>query len=166
MTDVPITVNAAVPEDPHKTLRQRLEVTREEYCWQCHQKMNPLGMPFEAYTDFGRFRVAEGLGHPGALAKPKKTLPLETTGELIDSGDDSIDGAVSNVRELMDRLASSKRVRQSFVRHAFRFWMGRNEMASDSPTLIDVDKAYADNEGSFRSLVIALLTSDSFVYRK
>ena len=54
--DVPITVNAQVPEDPHKTLRDRLTVTREEYCWNCHQRMEPLGLPFEACTDFGRFR--------------------------------------------------------------------------------------------------------------
>ncbi|NNE93413.1 MAG: DUF1588 domain-containing protein, partial [Verrucomicrobiales bacterium] len=55
--EVPIEVDAQVPEDPKKTLRQRLEATREEYCWNCHRKMNPLGLPFEAYDDFGMFRT-------------------------------------------------------------------------------------------------------------
>ena len=164
--DVPITVNAAVPEDPHKTLRQRLQVTREEYCWKCHQKMNPLGMPFEAYNDFGQFRDEEGLGHTKALQKPKKTAALVTTGEIINSGDPGIDGPVANVAELMEKLAGSDRVRQSFVRHTFRYWMGRNERLADSPTLMAADRAYKENGGSLKSLVISLLTSDSFLYRK
>ena len=43
--EVPIEVDAQVPEDDEKTLRQRLEATRKEYCWKCHRKMNPLGLP-------------------------------------------------------------------------------------------------------------------------
>jgi hypothetical protein len=39
-------------------------------------------------------------------------------------------------------------------------------MLSDSSTLIAADKAYVDSDGSFRALVISLLTSDSFIYRK
>ncbi len=164
--DVPITVDASVPEDPHKTLRERLTKTRETYCWQCHQKMDPLGLPFEAYDDFGQFRTAEGLGPTQRLRKPKNSAPVVTTGQIIKSGEASLDGEVQDVHELMHRLADSPRVRQSFVRHAFRYWMGRNEMLSDSPTLMAADKAYVDGGGSFKALVVSLLTSDSFLYRK
>ena len=44
--------------------------------------------------------------------------------------------------------------------------MGRNELLSDSQTLIDAETAYAKNGGSFKSVIISLLTSDSFIYRK
>jgi hypothetical protein len=44
--------------------------------------------------------------------------------------------------------------------------MGRNEMLSDSKTLIAMDKAYVKSEGSFKELLVSLLTSDSFLYRK
>ncbi|MEE2934950.1 MAG: DUF1588 domain-containing protein [Planctomycetota bacterium] len=48
MVDSPITVDAQVPEDPHKTFRQRLEgVTSKTACWKCHKQMNPSGLPFE-----------------------------------------------------------------------------------------------------------------------
>lgn len=164
--DVPITVDASVPEDPHKTLRQRLEKSRDAYCWKCHRKMDPLGLPFEAYDDFGQFCTEEVLGHTQSLRKPTSTAPVVTTGQIINSGDPSIAGDVKDADELMHRLANSPRVRQSFVRHAFRYWMGRNKMMSDSPTLIAADQAYADNEGSFKALVFSLLTSDSFLYRK
>ena len=148
------------------SLRQRLKVTRQEYCWKCHRKMDPLGLPFEAYDDFGRYREQEGLGLTKALAKPKKTVPVESHGEVIDSGDQDLNGKVADVSELMQRLANSDRARQSFVRHAFRYWLGRNEMLSDSKTLIAADMAYQNNEGSFKQLVIELLCSDSFLYRK
>ena len=61
---------------------------------------------------------------------------------------------------------SVDRARQSFVRHAFRYWMGRNETLADSATLIAADRAYVEEGGSFRALVISLLSSDSFIYRK
>ena len=67
---------------------------------------------------------------------------------------------------MMEKLATSDRVRQSFVRHVFRFWMGRNEMLSDSKTLIAMDKVYIESQGSFKELLVCLLTSDSFLYRK
>ncbi len=44
--------------------------------------------------------------------------------------------------------------------------MGRNEVLSDSKTLIDADNAYVQSGGSFDAVIISLLTSDSFIYRK
>jgi hypothetical protein len=67
---------------------------------------------------------------------------------------------------MMTRLAQSKRVRQVFVRNVFRYFMGRNETLSDSPTLIAADRVYVESGGSFRELMVSLLTSDSFLYRK
>ena len=164
--DLPITVDAQIPQDPHQTLRQRLQVTRQDDCWQCHRKMDPLGLPLEAYDDFGRFRTAEGLGLTKALKKPRQSLPVVTSGQILDSGDPSLDGDVEDVREMMHRLANSTRARQSFVRHAFRYWMGRNETLRDSPTLIAADNAYVERGGSFKALVVSLITSDSFLYRR
>lgn len=174
--DVPITVDAQVPDDPHKTLRERVEgVTHKAECWKCHQHMNPLGLPFESFDDFGRFRTKEEREHPDNLiragngkdvADVYQTSPIDSTGELSGTGDTKLDGKVQDAFELIDRLSRSERVRQSIIRHAFRFFMGRNELPSDSQTLIDADKAYVSSGGSFRAVVASLLTSDSFIYRK
>ncbi|MEZ6142099.1 MAG: DUF1588 domain-containing protein [Zavarzinella sp.] len=173
--DVPITVDAQVPDDPHKTFRERLEfVTAKQECMKCHQHMNPLGLPLEQFDDYGRFRTMEDLEHPDNLLKvgqgnnadTYKTKLVSSKGELTGTGDPSLDGPVADSFDLIDRLAKSDRVRQSIIRHAFRFFMGRNEMLSDSQTLIDADKAYLASGGSFRAVVISLLTSDSFIYRK
>ena len=67
---------------------------------------------------------------------------------------------------MIDRLAKSSVVRQSIIRHAFRFYMGRNESLADSQTLIEADNAYVKSGGSFKAVIVSLLSSDSFVYRK
>ncbi|MEZ6057256.1 MAG: DUF1588 domain-containing protein [Planctomycetaceae bacterium] len=173
--DVPITVDAQVPDDPHKTFRERVDlVTGAGTCWKCHQHMNPLGLPFESFDDFGRFRLEESLEHPenvverrdGNQADLFKTKPVDVTGRLDGTGDANLDGEVTDAFDLIDRLARSTRVRQSIIRHAFRFFLGRNEMLSDAQTLIDADNAYVQSGGSFNAVVVSLLTSDSFMYRK
>ncbi len=152
--DVPINVDAKIPDDPHKTLRERFSVVREEACWRCHIKMNPLGMPFEAFNHVGRFRELE-------LGKP-----VDTTGEISHTFVPGLDGEVAGFQDMMERIASSDLARQSFLRHVFRYWMGRNEMPSDSQTLIRLDKTYIQSGGSFKETLVSLLTSDSFLYRK
>jgi len=151
--DVPITVDAMLPDEPNKTLRERMRVTREEYCWTCHKKMDPLGLPFEMYNHGGLYRETE------------LELPVDTTGEIIESGDPELDGEVANAIELIQKLVKSERVEQVFVRHAFRFWMGRNETLNDAPVLQEAYRAYKDNGGSMNAMLVSLLTSDAFLYR-
>jgi hypothetical protein len=152
--DVPINVDAQIPDNEHQTLRERFEVVQETACWRCHKKMNPLGMPFEAYNHVGRWRETE-LGQP-----------VDSSGAITHTTEESLHQDVEDVRQMMEALAQSDVVRQSFIRHVFRYWMGRNEMLSDSQTLIAMDKAYVESGGSFKELLVALLTSDSFLYRK
>lgn len=261
--EIPIGVDAKLEENPHKTLRERLVKTTDQACWRCHKKMNPLGLPFEIYDDFGRYREQIVLGDAdayfqakrkfdgqkknwekelaewqsydakgrakkieyaeemlAALNRPKagvenytammrnyensmkrwsnerdkwskiddaeqqrrikdlerrlaelvapvpEAKPIDASGQLTGTGDPQLDGDVSDAFDLVRRLAESELARQSFVRHAFRYWMGRNETLSDSPTLIAADKAYVDSDGSFKELLVSLLTSDSFLLRK
>lgn len=170
LPEVPLTVDAVVPEDPEKTLRERLDVTRQANCWQCHQKMNPLGLPFEQYDDFGRHRQHEIIGELLTIFPERHTQatrrPIDTRGAIGHADEQAIEGPVEDVRKLVYKLARSTRVRQSFVRHAFRFWMGRNETLADSPTLMAADKAYLDGGGSMKAMIASLLSSDSFLYRK
>lgn len=164
--NVPITVDATIPADHHKTLRERLTVTEKQECWRCHEQMNPLGHPFEIYDDFGRYRTEEFLDKLPKVNDKYPTKPVNATGALTGSGEKGLDGEVKDALELIKKLADSDKVRQSMIRHVFRYYMGRNEMLSDSVTLIEADKAYLESGGSFKALVVSLLTSDSFLYRK
>ena len=190
--DVPIGVEAQIPDDHTRTLRDRLKsVTEVKECWKCHQLMNPLGNTLEMYDDLGRYRTEEELEHPdNILSKvdPKKktskaqpvevsgarnhllikykTLPVDSSGVLEGTGDSKLDGKVKDGHDLIKRLVKAPRVRQSIIRHAFRYFLGRNEMLSDSKTLIDAEEAYLKSGGSFDAVIVSLLSSDSFIYRK
>ena len=151
--DIPITVDAKLPEDENMTLRERMHVTRAEECYKCHSKMNPLGLPFEQYDHFGRFRFLE-------LGKP-----VDVTSKIVNSGVPEVDGEIRTPFELIERLANSTHCEQVFVRYVFRFFMGRNETLGDAKTLQEAHKAYVDNDGSMKALVLSLLISDSFLFR-
>lgn len=175
--DIPITVDAQLPDAPHHTLRERMLVTHEKYCFQCHQYMNRVGLPFEMFDHFGRFRTTEKVldveattanvdkknGKP--LGKVLKELPVNATGGFEFTLDPKLTGDVQNGIELLHKLADSPAVEQVFVRHAFRYWLGRNETLGDSVSLRRAHDDYVRSEGSMRALIVSLLSSDSFLYR-
>jgi len=66
---------------------------------------------------------------------------------------------------MLRRLAESDRVRQVFIRHMFRYFLGRNETPGDAVSLREAEKAYLDNGGSFKVLLVSLLSSESFLCR-
>ena len=151
--DIPINVDAKLPDDKTMTLRERMHVTRAEACYKCHSKMNPLGLPFELYDHYGRLRFTE-------LDKP-----VDTTSKVVNTGVVGVDGEVGSPFELIERLANSTHCEQVFTRYVFRFFMGRNETLGDAKTLQEAHKAYVASNGSMKALVVSLLSSDSFIYR-
>jgi hypothetical protein len=174
--DLPINVAAMVPDDPHHTLRQRQMVTRAAECWKCHNKMDELGLPFEDLDHYALFRRSEMVldleATAQAIEKSKATnqkiyreAPLDTTGSIAYSGDPQLDGPVRDAPEMLRRLAESDRIRQIFIRHVFRYFLGRNETPGDAVSLQEAEKAYLDNGGSFKALIVSLLSSESFLYR-
>jgi hypothetical protein len=144
--DAPVEVDARLPDDQTMTLREKMHVTRAEQCISCHRRMDPMGLPFEQYDLFGKFRTQEN------------AKPVVTTGAYWDK-------QVKDPVSYVGALAAEPKVRQVFLRHVFRFFMGRNEVPDDAPTLIDMDATYLKTNGSLKQTVLTLLTSDSFLYR-
>jgi len=153
ISDVPITVDAQLPDKPNVSLREPMRVTREKYCWSCHEKMDPLGLPLQMYNHVGLHRTTEF------------DNPVDTSEEIVDSGDPSLGGPVNDALEMIMKLANSERLEQVFIRHAFRFLMGRNETLHDRPVLLDAHQAYRESGGSMKALIHSLVTSYAFLYR-
>ncbi len=174
--DLPIRVVAQVSDEKHLPFRDRLKVTREGRCVNCHRFMDDLGLPFENFDHYGRFRITETVLDLEATAKNidkngkslgpiNHEVELNSKGLISYSGDAILNGPVNNPREMIQRLAKSDRVRQVFIRHTFRYFLGRNETLADAKTLQQADKVYVDSQGSFKALVVSLLSSDSFLTR-
>lgn len=172
--DVPIAADAQLnPESADKSARFRITEKTESspYCLSCHEVMNPLGYAFETYNHAGFLRVEnhEQDANFGQSTIPqditywkqffpsspvKNFIPPELQGVTVQDG-----VALSTI------LSTSTRARQCFVRHTFRYFMGRPERPEDACTLIDMDQSYIDHGGSFNEMLVTLLTSDTFLYR-
>ncbi|MEM9189911.1 MAG: DUF1588 domain-containing protein [Myxococcota bacterium] len=154
-----VMVDAQVgPSDPGKTARDRLlEATGPEaaggQCAGCHGLMNPLGLPFEIYNHAGFLRADDHGRAPDGSAT------------LVSLPDESLNGPVRDAVDMMERFAESSHVQRCFTRQVFRHFMGRGETVDDACTLVAMEDAYDANGGSLISMVEALVTSDTFLYR-
>jgi hypothetical protein len=145
--DTPVEVDATLPADPTLTLREKMaKVTHESKCWACHRHMDDLGLPFEQFDFFGSFRTQE-LGRP-----------VDATGLAMGN-------KIENPYDYVEELAGSRRVQQVFLRHVFRFFMGRNEALNDANTLIAMDHAFQP-KGSLKAALKVLFLSDNYRLRR
>ena len=150
--DVPIGVIPQLPDPMEgQTMRDRLAAHNTPDCQGCHDQMDPLGLSFEMYDHVGLFQIGPD-------------SEIDTTAELVGAG--AADGPVDNAVQLAHRLASSTVVRRCFTRTAFRYWLGRSEQVGDACTLSRLQRAVDEADGNFDNLLIALFTSDAFLYRQ
>lgn len=174
--NIPITVDAQLPIAPERTLRERMQVTHEAYCWNCHKLINRTAYPFENFDHFGRFRTQEVVHDLAATAKNvdakgkplgvvKKGVAVDASGSFDLVEGNALTGEVTGAVEFVHKLARSPFVEEVFVRHAFRYWLGRNETPGDAASLQTIVRSYREQGGSMKALLVTMLSSDSFLYR-
>jgi hypothetical protein len=156
LPDLPLNVDAMLSDaTKSQSARQRIseKIDADPYCSGCHQYMNPLGYPFEIYNHAGFVRVDDHGSEP------------DGSSTLINMPSPELDGPVTDAVALSQRLAASPYAKRCFLRQTFRYFAGRDEVLSDACTMVAMEKAYDDSDGSFTELLIALFTSDSFQTR-
>lgn len=135
------------------TQRQRLEKHRSEpSCAGCHGLMDPIGVVFEGFDAVGRARAEDEHGQP-----------IDSTSHIASTRD--IDGDVSDVVGLGQRLAASQEVRDCYVLQAFRFFYGREYTTADHCSMAKLQIAFRDAGQSLSELIVALTQTDQFLYR-
>ena len=83
-------------------------------------------------------------------------------GEIVAS---DVDGAFTDVSEMAGRLAQSRQVSDCMVRQWFRFAFGRTESEADACTLAELARRFESSGKDMRALIVAITTSDAFLYR-
>ncbi len=154
LPDPPANVDNTPPEpDPTATTRVRFEQHRvDPSCRGCHELLDPIGVGFEVYDALGSYRTMEN------------NLPIDSAGELVAAGDAS--GPFNGAVELARRLAESAEVRDCVKKQWFRFSLGRSEGDQDACTLLSLSEQFAASDYDIKALLLALVTSDAFRYRK
>jgi hypothetical protein len=120
-----------------------------EPCKSCHTTIDPVGHGLERYDAIGRLRETYDNGEP-----------VRQMGMLPDGT--SYGGGV----ELGAIVSESAQARGCVTRHLFRWAMGRPEARADACTLDELDQRFDEAEFGFEALVLALVRSDAFRYRR
>jgi hypothetical protein len=152
-----VQLRAQLGGDPRTSARSRLDATfgpaaQELRCSNgaCHALMNPLGMPFEIYNHAGFVRTFDH----GAPPNGSSTIPnWPGRGQV----------AVADALELNRLLAEDPHARRCFLRHVFRYFVGRHETAADACVLGDMETAFAG--GSLFAALEALYAHDAMLTR-
>ena len=140
------------PLDPTKTTRDRYAAHSSiEPCKTCHRLMDPIGLGFEHFDGIGRYRADEN-GHP-----------IDVRGEILSSP--STDGMFDGAGGLIEKLAGSEDVRTCYARQWLRFAYGTSEEGAAKCLSEQVQKAYAQSDGSLAALIALLTEGEQLRYR-
>jgi hypothetical protein len=140
--------------DQSATTRERFaQHTADPSCAGCHVLLDGIGFGFERYDQLGRYRETEN------------NLPIDDSGQVVDSGDPALDGDFQGAIELSQRMANNDTVRNCIATQWYRYAMGRVEDSTDECSLNDIKTRFSSSNGSFRELLVAITLSDAFRYR-
>lgn len=117
-------------------------------CTGCHAKFEPLAFGLEQFDGLGAFHDTDEHGNK-----------LRDDGSVLFPGDEQ-PVAYKSSRELMDLLAKSDRVRESFTWKITQFALGRPLRAEDAPFVAEIHRAAQQAGGTYSHLLTAIVTSD------
>lgn len=138
--------------DPDVTTRELFEQhTADPTCASCHVLIDGIGLGMENYDGIGRHRTMEN------------GKAVDASGEVLAT---DIDGTFDGGVELAHRLAQSEQVRECVARQWFRFAFGRLESDLDTCSLDTLHASFADSDYNVRALLVQLVRTDAFRYRR
>jgi hypothetical protein len=151
----PPDVNPVAPDpDPNATTRERFrQHTEQLQCAGCHRLIDGVGFGFEGYDQLGRYRATEN------------GFDVDESGEVLGTGEATLDGKFAGAGELAARIANSAMARDCLATNWYRYSFGRQEQASDSCSLQQVKERFAGSGGDLKELLVGLTQTDSFLYR-
>lgn len=153
--DPPPSVDPTPPDpDPSATTRERFaEHTADTVCAGCHALIDPIGLAFENFDHLGRFRADEN------------GLAIDVSGDIVGTREQGLRGEFDGALELAQRLSGSQQLRDCLVTQWYRYGSGRVEQDVDLCSLAGARAGFAESGGDLRELVVAIATSDAFIYR-
>ncbi len=154
LPDPPPNVNNAAPDpSPTATTRERFKAHEASVsCGICHKLIDGIGFGFENYDAIGAYRTTEN------------SIPIDASGQVSATVD--IDGTFNGAIELTKKLAGSSEVRECMAKQWFRFALGRAEADNDNCSVKAAYDAFQASQYDLPKLLTAIVTTDSFRYRR
>ncbi len=154
------------PDFASLPLRRQLELHREkESCNNCHQRIDPWGIPLENFDATGRWRshrsvlerITKG-GREGAYRLVTSKTPIEAESTLANGT--SLVGFASLKAHLMKH--EKGRFARAFVRHILAYALGRDLEIIDQQTVDTLVSRFIASGYQIDELLVAIAKSDAF----
>lgn len=127
-------------------------IDQGETCAGCHLALDPIGFGLERYDSIGRLRAEYASGDP-----------VRTEGDItVDGEPRTFTGGV----ELGAIVGPSAQAETCAVTQAWRWALGRDEDAADACGREQALTGFADAEHGFPALLVAVVQTDAFRYRR
>ncbi len=172
LDDPPAPPPANVPElDPEApgfaslTLKEQLAIHREDdACYDCHQKIDPWGLPLERYDATGLYRTESlrlSAKNKGEARTEKSWVPVDTSATMPDGH------AIDGVQQLKDYLMEEKRdaFAQALVAKLSAYALGRSIEYSDEKAIDALAKRFKKSDYRLDSLIESIVLSKLFLTR-
>ena len=122
-------------------------------CAGCHRYFDPFGFASESFDAMGRYRTIDSADN----------LPVVTQATIVGLGAD-LDGDVSSMKDIADRLKAGRRVADCAVEHLAEYTLDHNPKAENSCAIQQIKDNFAAT-GKLPDLFKAILTSPAFATR-
>lgn len=122
-------------------------------CGACHAFFDPFGMVSESFDPIGRYRTLD----------PQDNKPVVTQGTIRNLGPD-IDGDVSSLNDIADRLKTGRRVSDCATKLLAEYTLDHNPNEQNSCAIQQIKDDFAVG-GKFVDLFRAIVTSPAFATR-
>ncbi len=146
----PPDVDTQLPKGAGECKLDQIAAHAQGGCAACHNRMDPIGLGLEQYDVAGRFRTFEA-------GKPQ--CEIDGEGELVGVG------KFNGPAELGARLVESGLLEGCVVQHLVQYAIGRELEEADEALIAHLSKEFTDS-GRFDELVIALVSDESFFFRR
>jgi len=134
------------------TVKERMEMHRQNpTCSACHQFIDPLGLPLEAFGPTGETRIRERSW--ATVPAPIDSRGTLWTGQPVESPSQLREIIANDFREAFLR---------TFTENLSRYALGRQIHAQDQSTVRAVVRAAAENDYRFSSFATGIVMSDAF----
>lgn len=145
----------ADPDFRGLSLIERIRLHRQSAaCRDCHQVIDPWGIPFEQFDATGRLRDPSAAG----IAEHASARRVESAAQLPDGP--RIDGAAALKAYL--RTERRRQFANSIVHHLLAYTLGRPPGYADRQQVKMIQNRFADSEYQLRELVLAIVESSLF----
>ena len=128
-------------------------VTSNPTCAGCHSIIDPGGLALENFGALGQYRAS----YPSGKA-------IDASGVMTSVGDHQV--AFADYKELLAALADEPGVATCLGKQLVRFAMSRSDTVRDACAVQAVGDVLAAPDGLIADALIALVSSDSFGYRR